>query len=593
VNTGLWARHRVVLAALLALETAQLQGRSRISRPAAQSNGSKVGLEPGRELQPGEVGRWAATAEVASDFPVLATTPAPERTGVKGEAGDIPWRNLAAGPWPLLCILAVQAVLSLRLVWSNTAFEDEALYLWAGHQEWSHWLHGTTILPFATYFSGAPVIYPPIGALADSIGGLAGARILSLGFMLGATTFLYFTAKRLTSRRAALFAAGLFAVPGPTIRLGAFATYDAMALFLIALAAFFATGGGARQYPMRWLYSSVAALVLANATKYASALFDPVVVALAVLAGFPRPGGKAAWRRGAFIAAATVLSIMALLQIGGQWYSDGIGRTTTARTPAGTPVMTVLQSSWDWTAVALVIAAAGVGICLITWNPLHRRLLMLTLLGTGLLVPAEQARIHTFTSLSKHVDFGLWFSVIVAGYAIDWALTHMRARWVQAWATAACVACAGPLISVGLSQAVSFYGWDNISNLVVFLKPLTDHGGRFLADNSPPLEYYLSWTSYKQWSSAYGITLPSGRRIAEGTDSFAPFRPYLSRGYFSLVVLAFSDRPDLDVAIASYLSKDPEYRFLGKVRFANPGSTGSYLIWRYEPTRGHRDRAHQ
>ena len=63
-----------------------------------------------------------------------------------------------------------------------------ALYLWAGHLQWANWLHGTAIPPFPYYFSGAPVIYPPLGALADHAGGLAGARVLSLVFMLGATT---------------------------------------------------------------------------------------------------------------------------------------------------------------------------------------------------------------------------------------------------------------------------------------------------------------------------------------------------------------------------------------------------------------------
>ncbi len=33
-------------------------------------------------------------------------------------------------------------------MWSNTAFPDEALYLWAGHLEWSHWLYGTAIPAF-------------------------------------------------------------------------------------------------------------------------------------------------------------------------------------------------------------------------------------------------------------------------------------------------------------------------------------------------------------------------------------------------------------------------------------------------------------
>lgn len=76
-------------------------------------------------------------------------------------------------PWPLLAVLAGQAALSPSMVRVRTAFGDEALYLSAGHLEWSHWLHGIQIPVYQTWFSGAPVIYPPIGAIADSLGGLA------------------------------------------------------------------------------------------------------------------------------------------------------------------------------------------------------------------------------------------------------------------------------------------------------------------------------------------------------------------------------------------------------------------------------------
>src|SRR6478672_11174957 len=38
-------------------------------------------------------------------------------------------RALASRRWPLLALLAAQAVLSARLVQSNTAFQDEGLYL--------------------------------------------------------------------------------------------------------------------------------------------------------------------------------------------------------------------------------------------------------------------------------------------------------------------------------------------------------------------------------------------------------------------------------------------------------------------------------
>ena len=109
----------------------------------------------------------------------------------------------AWGGWLLVVVLAVQAVLSLRLVGADTAFVDEATYLWAGHLEWAHWLHGAPVPPFAAFFSGAPVIYPPLGALADSVWGLAGARVLSLVLMLGATVLLWGTAGRLFGRRAA------------------------------------------------------------------------------------------------------------------------------------------------------------------------------------------------------------------------------------------------------------------------------------------------------------------------------------------------------------------------------------------------------
>ena len=125
--------------------------------------------------------------------------------------------------WPLLVVLAVQAGLSLRLLRADTASQSEALYLRAGHLEWANWLHSTPIPPFPKYFSGAPDIYPPIGAVADSVGGLAGdARVLSLAFMLGATILLWSTTGRLFGRRASFFASALFALLGTTLHLGVF-----------------------------------------------------------------------------------------------------------------------------------------------------------------------------------------------------------------------------------------------------------------------------------------------------------------------------------------------------------------------------------
>src|SRR6201994_4589405 len=119
-------------------------------------------------------------------------------------------------PWPLLAVLTVQAALSASMVRARTAFGDEALYLSAGHLEWSHWWHGTQIPAYPTWFSGAPVIYPPIGAIADRLGGLTAARLLSLVCMLGVTAFVWATAHRLfEDQRISFFAAALFAALAP------------------------------------------------------------------------------------------------------------------------------------------------------------------------------------------------------------------------------------------------------------------------------------------------------------------------------------------------------------------------------------------
>src|SRR5690349_13961554 len=167
----------------------------------------------------------------------------------------------------LLALLVIQAGLSLRL--QNTAFEDEALYLFAGHAEIDHLLHGTPLYgAFDSYFSGAPVLYPVLAAAVDSVFGLAGARALSLACMLGCTSLLYAMTRRLFNERAGLCAAGVFAVAQSTAFMGNFATYDALALFLLALAAWIVVRT-ADSHPLLTLLAAPVA-ALAVAVKYAS-----------------------------------------------------------------------------------------------------------------------------------------------------------------------------------------------------------------------------------------------------------------------------------------------------------------------------------
>ncbi len=329
-----------------------------------------------------------------------------------------PWSLLDEVPWLLVAILAAQAVLSMRLVWSNTAFVDEATYLWAGHLEWAHLLHGTPVPAFATYFSGAPVIYPPLGAIADSLGGLAGARLLSMAFMLGATIALWGTAARLYGRRAAMAATVLFALLGPTEYLGAFATYDAMALFLMTVAVWCLVRAQDQDDSSLLLLAGIVALVAANATKYATAVFDPSVAALGALVVADRRGMKAAAGRFGCIIACTIALAGGLLALGGPWYLNGIQYTTTSRAPGSTPASLILSDAARWVWVPCVIALAGVALAAFSRGSRASTWLVCVLASAGFLVPLEQARIHTTVSLAKQVDYGAWFAAIAAGYAV-------------------------------------------------------------------------------------------------------------------------------------------------------------------------------
>ena len=533
----------------------------------ATGTGEAAGLEMLLSLaQP------AVLAPAAAKVPVRAPRPARPR------------RQLTI-PLPLVIVLTVQAVLSARFLHANTAFGDEALYLWAGHLEWSHWLHGTNIPPFPTWFSGSPVIYPPLAALADNVGGLAAARLLSLAFMLGTTVLLWATTLRLSSRQHAFYTALLFAVIGPTLHLGAFATYDSMALFFLAAAAWCACGARTREDATGWIVAAAGFLALANATKYASAIFDPIVIVMAVLCACPRPGGKAALRRGTLLLTGIAGALAILLRLGGSWYITGISQTTTMRPNGGTPLSRVLAFSWQWSAVVVVAALAGVVLSVLQGDSRPRTWLIATLAAAALLVPVEQMRIQTTVSLNKHVDFGAWFASIAAGYAVSCLATWLRPRRAKLMATVLLSAAMIPVAIAGASQAQAMDNWPGTAHLVAFLKPITSHGGRFLAETDDVPEYYLPQTSWRQWSNTFSITRPDGRQ--ENADGrLAPYALAIRDHYFSLIVLSFSETAVIDQAITRVLRATPGYRVIGIVPYGGP-VPGDYTVWAYRPRAQH------
>ena len=498
--------------------------------------------------------------------------------------------------WPLLVVLAVQAALSLRLVRADTAFQDEATYLWAGHLQWAHWLHGMALPPFPTYFSGAPVIYPPLGALADSVGGLAGARVLSLVFMLGATALLWATAGRLFGRRAASFAAALFAVSGPVLHLGAFATYDALSVLLVGLAAWCVVRAGNRGEGTSLMIAAGAALAVANAVAYSSALFDVVVLALALLTAFPA-GGRLAARRCATLLIVVVVLLTAGLLVGGRDYLTGVELTTLSRVAGASSPLAVLTSAWSWTGLIVILAIGGV---IISWAGRQgwlQTLLLAVLAAAALAGPLEQARLHTIASLNKHVGLGAWFAAIAAGYAVEPVHRrrpgrprpgpdHRRLRG-RAGLPRRCGRQPGLAVLHRLAQRLQLPGHLPPPGRPRQRAPagrrrlhrplLSAIRPRLAAMVIHPQHRLALRRLHRRPAIRAGVTGPGNRGV---------YAAFITRGYFSYVALNYADTTTLDHQITADLRNSHHYRIIAVVPYGievPPIGKGTYIIWRYEP----------
>jgi len=526
----------------------------------------------------------------AEQFSAVATVPAGTATSHR-QAGT---GRLRLPTWlPLVAVIVVQALLSVRLVRADTAFEDEAAYIWAGHLEWAHWIHSTPIPPFPSYFSGAPVIYPPLAALADHIGGLTAVRLLSLVFMLASTCLLWDVARRLFSLQAAFFAAALFAILGPTLHLGAFATYDAMSVFLVALASWLVVRAGDRLTATRWMVGAGVVLAIANMTAYSTAIFDVAVILLAVLIGLPLHGGKIAATRGLTVLAVVVVLLLAGLLIGGSSYAHGVTSTTLGRVPGGASALTVLSDAWLWTGVVVAAGLCGIVISVVRGEGRARPWLLGVLTAAALLGPFEQARLHTAASLNKHVGLGAWFAAIAAGYAVDRLITAAPAGSTRVVTCGACVVAMALPVSLGISQSREFStSWPESTAFVAILKPLVaSTGGHLLVEDPSIPEYYLHQESHwMRWSSTRNIVLPSGASSGGpsnsagvvGAGNAGTYAAKIAGGYFSLVALNFADTTRLDHLIAADLRKNHHYKIIEVIPYGP--APGTYVIWRYEPT---------
>jgi hypothetical protein len=556
-----------------------------VSRPYNDSGAwQHSSLAEVTDLSPGGDQAMPVQIAVPERQPALGNAPAP--------ASSFGGTRLMRSRWPLLAVLVVQAALSMRLVWSITAFRDEALYLWVGHMEWSHWLYGAR-LPhnFPALFSGAPVVYPPFGAIADTYGGLAGARCLSLLLMLMATVLLHGVTRRIFDRRAAWMAAALFAGLGSVQYLGAFATYDAMALFMLALATWIGVRAAATRpavgFPMLVLAS--VALVLADAAKYVATMFDPVVVMVIAAAFWRAHGRRAGAAAGGLLAVLLAADVTGGLAWGGHAYWLGIERSTLARPPGPWPIFGILYVSTGWVGALVLLAIIGAVAATWTSEAWATKVMVWALAGGGCLAPVEQARIHVFTSLFKHIGYGGWFAASVAGFALTAFMKAVPAV-KQPGALRTCLVTIGLTGILGAMLAGNqFSVWPSVDPILSTLQRVTaKNPGLLLAEDAPSFAYYLS--REEPWQNIVAVPAWAGLANTGAED----FPTGVQQHKYAVIALTFDGRGGacvvskggksvcnhtIDGSILRAIRAYGGYKLVAKIPYRTSAFRSVYMVW--------------
>jgi hypothetical protein len=485
-----------------------------------------------------------------------------------------PARLTHAPTWlPLALVLLVQAIVSLFTL-HNTAFIDEATYIYAGGQLLQH---KATIGQYATYFSGYPNFYPAIAGALNQIGGLEFVRLFSTICMLVVTVCAFLVTNRLFDRGSAYCAATLFAFTGPVLFLSRLATFDALALVMLALAATLAvTVPSLSVQAATFIAPTIGLLLLLAITaKYVALLFMPFVIALLALHAHERQGRpRAIFYTGLAIAGGAVILWFA----SGLITSDvlrGIGYTTTARAalipaPTSKLLTTILQAGlviWLLSLVGLVVVS------------LRQKLVAIPLLVASLAAPLYHLHSGESTSLYKHMAFAMLFAVPLAGVGLAAAIRHITALWyslnaIQVTSAIVCLI----LLALAMQSAGARYntGWSDTTQLAATMAPLlSNRPVRCLCEDTKVLQYELAATTEAwQYTDPYYFHYQAHGKSLVGD---AAYIAAIKDGYFDVVELNFSN-PVAHIAVDAMNSGKQLYHLVAKMP-QSVGANAYFIVW--------------
>jgi 4-amino-4-deoxy-L-arabinose transferase-like glycosyltransferase len=213
--------------------------------------------------------------------------------------------------------VALFILFALGFVWRaanldyNALFVDEAIYARVGEG----FLLGRDPSNALSYMFGS-FLYPAISAIAVDVGGVLGARFLSVILSLIAALYVCLSARRLFGDVACVGAAFLFLVHGPSISLGQYAVYDMLSVTLVAAAFYYTLVAALRERGGLWLYwLAGVCFALAILAKYIAIAYLPALAAFVVVGRLRKHGRIDALKRPGWVLA-VVAALVILIPYG-------------------------------------------------------------------------------------------------------------------------------------------------------------------------------------------------------------------------------------------------------------------------------------
>jgi dolichyl-phosphate-mannose-protein mannosyltransferase len=480
--------------------------------------------------------------------------------------------------WPLILILAMQAIFSVATL-HNTAFQDEALYIYAGRQIWQQWLGGPPSLDHYSYFfSGYPYVYSIIGGGLDMLGGLELARSFSLVCMLLVTICGYYVTKKLFNEKSAIFAAVFFVCQGPVLFLSHLATFDSLCLCLLAVGTALAVNASLARRPWRVLGIGPI-LVLAFGAKYAALLFIPPVLAILVLCTLLKWGWISMLVRGTLgvLSLAVVGTSVAIIVI---HFDPDVLHALAATTTNRAAILVATRLGLVEHIVEMVGLSFAVGLLGLVFARKKHLLIVLLFLGSALLIPAYHIYKAEVISLDKHLGYSMFFIMPVAGFALA-SLSGFRLAVLSGRYWLSGVALCLVLFLVGTGEAQNMFStWPSTIDLTYVLKTqVRPASGRYLAEQFEVSRYYLRDDTYNwQWT---------GLDFFEYTDKQGHYyfgdEAYVKAtndGYFDLIQLNYGFNAKTAIIILQAIQHSKKYALIDKIPYQDSFGPGYFWVWR-------------